>query len=204
MMWRMTFSPLRRVVVAGTVAAVVAAGLAASVVKAQAPRAPNWTAIQDETMQHYQALLRFDTMDPPGKEAEAVAYLKQVLEKEGIPVQVFALEAHRPNLVARLKGNGRRKPMLLMAHTDVVLKLSRVEGMSGPPLEGFHRGATCILTPVTGHDEYLQHGWNGLLTGWDDPDGTARQLDLLARDRHLLHFLRTNAAATARAWPGWV
>lgn len=91
----------------------------------------------------------------------------------------------------------------VMAHTDVVLKLSRVEGMSGPPLEGFHRGATCILTPVTGHDEYLQHGWNGLLTGWDDPDGTARQLDLLARDRHLLHFLRTNAAATARAWPGW-
>lgn len=91
----------------------------------------------------------------------------------------------------------------LMAHTDVVLKLSRVEGMAGPPLEAFHRGATCVLTPVTGHDEYLQHGWNGLLTGWDDPAGTARQLDLLASDRRLLHFLRTNAAATARAWPGW-
>lgn len=91
----------------------------------------------------------------------------------------------------------------VMADTDVVLKLSRVEGMSGPPLEGFHRGATCVLTPVTGHEEYLQHGWNGLVTGWDDADGTARQLDLLARDRRYLHFLRTNAAATARAWPGW-
>ena len=91
----------------------------------------------------------------------------------------------------------------VMARTDVMLKLSRVEGMSGPPLEAFHRGATCVLTPVTGHDEYLQHGWNGLLTGWDDPVGTARQLDLLARDRRLLHFLRSNAAATARAWPGW-
>ncbi len=89
------------------------------------------------------------------------------------------------------------------ARSDVVLKLSRVEGMFGPPLEGFHRGATCVVTPVTGHDEYVEHGWNGLLTEWDDPRGTARQLDLLARDRELLHFLRRNALETARAWPSW-
>src|SRR5271166_1577187 len=87
--------------------------------------------------------------------------------------------------------------------TDVVLKLSSVEGMFGPPLEGFHRGATCVVTPVTGHEEYVEHGWNGLLTDWDDLRGTARQLDLLARDRELLHFLRTNALETARAWPSW-
>src|SRR6185436_2543097 len=37
-----------------------------------------------------------------------------------IPVQVFALEPDRPNLVARIKGNGRRPPILLMGHTDVV------------------------------------------------------------------------------------
>ena len=84
-----------------------------------------------------------------------------------------------------------------------MLKLSSVEGMFGPPLEGFHRGATCVVTPVTGHDEYVEHGWNGLLTDWDDLRGTARQLDLLARDRELLHFLRTNALETARAWPSW-
>jgi O-antigen biosynthesis protein len=87
--------------------------------------------------------------------------------------------------------------------SDVVLKLSRVEGMFGPPLEGFHRGATCVVTPVTGYDEYVEHGWNGLLTGWEDPRGTARQLDLLARDRQLLRFLRLNALETARAWPSW-
>jgi glycosyltransferase involved in cell wall biosynthesis len=89
----------------------------------------------------------------------------------------------------------------LYERTDVVLKLSSVEGMFGPPLEGFHRGATCVVTPVTGHDEYVEHGWNGLLTDWDDLRGTARQLDLLARDRELLHFLRANALETARAWP---
>jgi glycosyltransferase involved in cell wall biosynthesis len=87
--------------------------------------------------------------------------------------------------------------------SDVLLKLSSVEGMFGPPLEAFHRGATCVVTPVTGHEEYVQHGWNGLLTDWDDLRGTARQLDLLARDRQLLSFLRTNALETARAWPSW-
>ncbi|MBS1868507.1 MAG: glycosyltransferase family 4 protein [Actinobacteria bacterium] len=91
----------------------------------------------------------------------------------------------------------------LYADSDVVLKLSRVEGMYGPPLEGFHMGATCVTTPVTGHEEYVEHGWNGLVVDWDDEAGTARALDLLARDRRLLHFLRTNALATARAWPSW-
>lgn len=86
---------------------------------------------------------------------------------------------------------------------DVMLKLSRVEGMFGPPLEAFHRGATCVVTPVTGHEEYVQHGWNGLVVDFDDVAGTASALDLLARDRRYLHFLRTNALATARAWPSW-
>ncbi len=96
-----------------------------------------------------------------------------------------------------------REMASLYDRVDVVLKLSSVEGMFGPPLEGFHRGATCVVTPVTGHEEYVEHGWNGLLTDWDDLRGTARQLDLLARDRELLAFLRTNAVETARAWPSW-
>jgi O-antigen biosynthesis protein len=91
----------------------------------------------------------------------------------------------------------------LYAESHVVLKLSRVEGMYGPPLEGFHMGATCVTTPVTGHDEYVRHGWNGLVVDWDDTRGTARALDLLARDRLLLHYLRHNALLTARAWPSW-
>jgi acetylornithine deacetylase/succinyl-diaminopimelate desuccinylase-like protein len=87
---------------------------------AQAQRQPDWSALEDETMRHFQALVRFDTSDPPGNEKPAADYLQQVLEAEGIPVQVFALEPHRPNVVARLKGNGSRRPLLLMAHTDVV------------------------------------------------------------------------------------
>ncbi|MBA3428978.1 MAG: glycosyltransferase family 4 protein, partial [Actinobacteria bacterium] len=97
----------------------------------------------------------------------------------------------------------QRELATLYAETDVVLKLSRVEGMFGPPLEGFHKGATCVVTPVTGHEEYVVHDENGLVVDWDDQTGTARALDLLARDRALLHRLRCGALATARSWPSW-
>jgi O-antigen biosynthesis protein len=89
------------------------------------------------------------------------------------------------------------------AESDVLLKLSRVEGMYGPPLEAFHMGSTCVTTEVTGHEEYIEHGVNALVCDWDDLRGTARQLDLLARDRVLLHRLRLGALQTARAWPAW-
>jgi glycosyltransferase involved in cell wall biosynthesis len=91
----------------------------------------------------------------------------------------------------------------LYADSDVVLKLSRVEGMYGPPLEGFHMGATCVTTEVTGHEEYIEHGRNALVVDWDDRTGTTRQLELLGRDRRLLHELRCNALQTAHGWPGW-
>jgi glycosyltransferase involved in cell wall biosynthesis len=91
----------------------------------------------------------------------------------------------------------------LFADSHVLLKLSRSEGMYGPPLEAFHMGSTVVTTAVTGHDEYVVHGANGLVVGWDDVPGTARALDLLARDRRLLHELRCGALRTAQAWPDW-
>jgi acetylornithine deacetylase/succinyl-diaminopimelate desuccinylase-like protein len=80
----------------------------------------DWAQINQETLKHFQALVRLNTSDPPGNEAPAVEYLKAVLEGEGIPVQIFAKEAKRPNLVARLKGAGARRPILVMGHIDTV------------------------------------------------------------------------------------
>jgi hypothetical protein len=60
-----------------------------------------------------------------------------------------------------------------------------------------------VTTEVTGHDEYIRHGENALVVDWDDLRGTARQLDLLAKDRELLGRLREAALETARAWPSW-
>jgi acetylornithine deacetylase/succinyl-diaminopimelate desuccinylase-like protein len=91
---------------------------------AQSTSEPDWSKLEAETMQHFQALLRFDTSDPPltppGGEKPAVDYIKQVLDKEGIPSQIVAMEPNRPNIVARLKGNGSKRPILMMGHTDVV------------------------------------------------------------------------------------
>jgi acetylornithine deacetylase/succinyl-diaminopimelate desuccinylase-like protein len=91
---------------------------AAAVLVAQAPvRQPDWAAVQEETMRHYQTVVRFDTTT---KERPAAEYIKQVLDQNGIPAQILALEPDRPNVVARLKGNGKKRPLLIMGHTDTV------------------------------------------------------------------------------------
>jgi acetylornithine deacetylase/succinyl-diaminopimelate desuccinylase-like protein len=98
-------------------AAVLAA--AAATLSAQ-PFQPDWAAVEREALNHFQALVRINTTDPPGGERPAVEYLKQVLDREGIPSRQFSVEDHRPNLVARLKGNGGKRPLLIMGHTDTV------------------------------------------------------------------------------------
>ena len=74
---------------------------------------------RSQTLQHFQSVVRLDTTDPPGNERPAAEYLKQVLEKEGIATKVFEIEPNRLNVVARLKGNGSKRPFL-MGHTDTV------------------------------------------------------------------------------------
>lgn len=81
---------------------------------------PDWNKVNEETLRHYQALVRIDTTDPPGNETRAVDYLKKVLDAEGIPNVVAAKDPNRANLIARLKGNGSQRPLLIMGHTDTV------------------------------------------------------------------------------------
>jgi len=92
--------------------------LFASTAMAQTP--PDWAKIEEETMRHFQAILRLDTSNPPGNETLVVDYLKSVLDREGIETKVFANDPKRANLVARLRGNGKKRPILIMGHTDVV------------------------------------------------------------------------------------
>jgi Glycosyl transferases group 1 len=76
-----------------------------------------------------------------------------------------------------------------------------VEGLPLPLVEACHVGVPCVVAPFTGHDEVIRHGENGLVVGFDDPDGTAAALDLLARDRPLLQRLSAAAIASMSAWP---
>ncbi|MEY4636472.1 MAG: putative succinyl-diaminopimelate desuccinylase [Acidobacteriota bacterium] len=101
-------------------AALLITALFSTSLLAQTPAPPDWAKVEEETLRHFQAILKMDSSDPPGKEDHVVAYLKQVLEADGIAVQTYAMEAHRPNLVARIKGSGKQRPLLLMGHSDTV------------------------------------------------------------------------------------
>lgn len=89
----------------------------------------------------------------------------------------------------------------LYRDSDVLVKLSRVEGLGLAPIEGFHSGLPCVVTPFTGHAEYARHRENAMVVGFDDPVGTAATLDELARDRSLLERLSAGARETAAGWP---
>ena len=67
-----------------------------------------------------QRLVRFDTTNPPGNEAQCIQHIKSLLDAAGIPNEVFARSPSRPNLIARLPGDGAAPPLLLQGHVDVV------------------------------------------------------------------------------------
>ena len=96
-----------------------AALVAAAVSLAAQPRAssPDWTAVEPEALDIYQSLIRFDSTTSERPEAE---YLKGVFDQAGIPAKILALDPQRPNVVARLEGNGTKRPLLLLGHLDTV------------------------------------------------------------------------------------
>jgi acetylornithine deacetylase/succinyl-diaminopimelate desuccinylase-like protein len=81
---------------------------------------PAFATSRDEAVATLQGLIRINTSNPPGNETQAVRYLKSLLDREGIPSEIFAKDSSRANLVARLRGSGKKRPILLMGHTDVV------------------------------------------------------------------------------------
>ena len=67
-----------------------------------------------------QRLIQFDTTNPPGNEAECIAFINQLLTQAGIETRLLAKSPSRPNLIARLPGQGSAAPLLLYGHVDVV------------------------------------------------------------------------------------
>jgi acetylornithine deacetylase/succinyl-diaminopimelate desuccinylase-like protein len=90
----------------------------AAVSFAAAQNAPDWPKVNAETLKHYQAVIRMDSTS--GNETRVAEYVKRVLDAEGIPAVIYEKEPGRGNLVARLKGNGSKKPLLIMGHSDTV------------------------------------------------------------------------------------
>ena len=108
---------------------------------------PNWNAARDETIHHLRELIRFDTTNPPGNELPLARYLERVLTTAGIETQLFEPAPSRAAVVARLRGNGTKQPVLLMAHMDVVgVERAQwsVDPFAGEIREGFLYGRGAI------------------------------------------------------------
>ncbi len=85
-----------------------------------AAAAVDWPKLEQEAVENLLAYLRYDTQNPPAQVAAAGAFLQQLLEKEGFEVRVFESASGKVNVLARLKGTGRAKAILLLNHLDVV------------------------------------------------------------------------------------
>lgn len=81
---------------------------------------PDWPKNFAEALKNLQELVKIDTSNPPGNETKVAQYVKAILDKEGIPAELVASESGRANVIARLKGNGKKRPILLAGHSDVV------------------------------------------------------------------------------------
>lgn len=81
---------------------------------------PDWPARDEETLRHFRAVLQMDSSGPPDYESKVAEYVRATLAGAGIEVKVFAKDPKRPNVVARLRGSGQKKPILYMGHTDTV------------------------------------------------------------------------------------
>ncbi|MEX2301604.1 MAG: M20/M25/M40 family metallo-hydrolase [Bryobacterales bacterium] len=81
---------------------------------------PDWPSVRAEALDTLAALVRLDTSQPEGNEILAARYLKDKLDQEGIASQIFESAPGRANIVARVKGNGTKRPLLLFGHLDVV------------------------------------------------------------------------------------
>jgi acetylornithine deacetylase/succinyl-diaminopimelate desuccinylase-like protein len=83
----------------------------------------DWVAATGETVQHLSRLIQAETVNPPGNERPAILVIKDILEREGLgstDFQILESAPNRMNLVARLRGDGSERPLLLSGHVDVV------------------------------------------------------------------------------------
>ena len=80
----------------------------------------DWNAFESEATSRLQTLIRFDTTNPPGNEIELARYLAKTLEDEGIETNLLIPVEGRAAVIARIRGDGTRRPVMLMAHMDVV------------------------------------------------------------------------------------
>ncbi|MEO8436701.1 MAG: M20/M25/M40 family metallo-hydrolase, partial [Pyrinomonadaceae bacterium] len=87
---------------------------------ASLPAEINWPAYQDMAVDLMRQYLRIDTSNPPGNEIAAANFFKAIFDKEGIQSEIFEYKPARANIIARIRGDGSKRPIILLSHMDVV------------------------------------------------------------------------------------
>ncbi|HEV2017351.1 MAG TPA: M20/M25/M40 family metallo-hydrolase [Gemmatimonadaceae bacterium] len=108
---------------------------------------PDWQNADAETVSRLQAIIRFDTTNPPGNEMPLALYLDAALRDEGLDTTLFEPEQNRAVLVGRIRGNGTKRPVILLAHMDVVgVERARwsVDPFAGEVRDGYLYGRGAI------------------------------------------------------------
>jgi acetylornithine deacetylase/succinyl-diaminopimelate desuccinylase-like protein len=115
-------APVILVCLAALAVAVVARAQVAErrVAAAALPSEPDWETVRHETVRHLRRMIQLNTVNPPGNEITVARYLDSTLRAAGIETHLFEPTAGRAAFVARVRGNGAKQPVLLMAHMDVV------------------------------------------------------------------------------------
>ena len=74
--------------------------------------AADWSSAEAEAVAHLQTLIRFDTTNPPGNELPLANYLTEALARDGIESSLLVPAANRAAVIARLKGNGKKRHVM--------------------------------------------------------------------------------------------
>ena len=133
-----------------------------------------------EPVELLQQLIRFDTSNPPGNERLACDFLGEILRREGIAYDLYDAGNDRVSLRAVLKGDGSKRPFMLLNHTDVVpvqREFWDEDPFSGLVKDGFIWGRGTLDTVAR-----MPQGW------------------LLASLAGVALGVLVGASATARAW----
>ena len=129
---------------------------------------PERAQLEGRTTELLQRLIRFNTVNPPGNEAEAQEFLRGLLEGAGFSCELLSAVAGRPNLVARLSGSADGPRLCLLGHVDTVLADAgdwSVDPWSGELRDGciWGRGAldmkSQVAAEVAAAVELAEEGW---------------------------------------------
>ena len=129
---------------------------------------PERALLERRTTELLQALIRFNTVNPPGNEQAAQEFLKGLLEPAGFECELLAAVDGRPNLVARLRARSDGPRLCLLGHVDTVLANAAewsVDPWSGDVRDGcvWGRGALDMKSQVAAEAAaalaLVEEGW---------------------------------------------